>query len=375
MRFGLLTTLLFAVICSNISAATLRVENLVRIKGQEQTMIRGYGIVSGLNGTGDDPKSYGPSARAISRMLELSGLPSGKETELAKKLDIGTSKNNALVEVTVTIPATGGRDGDLLDCTVKSVGNAKSLEGGDLSATILISPIPVNLENEEPRGLAWGPLTIEKEIAKNVAKIKRGCRLTGNFVNPYILDGTITLVLNREYAMPRMARTIAEKINNDVGKKIGNQEIARAPHQNYVTVKMRDVDFADPLPFLADLMDVEINLDRPIIPRVVINERVGIISIDEGVEVKPIVLTHKNIVAEIRPPVQPPGQEINPQQFVDVDTEMKYRQFMGEAIVNQKLKALQASLDTVRIPPADMIEIIKILERQGAIIGEVIYVE
>ena len=361
--FFLVTILLFAF---NADAATYRVENVCRIKGQEQTMIRGYGIVGGLNGTGDDPRAFGPTARAILNMLRASGLPGGTERE------IGTSRNSALVEVIVTIPETGGRDGELLDCTVTAIGNARSLENGILFVTALTGPIPTGPENDDVYGIAWGPITLEREAARNVGKIVKGCRLTGDFTNPYIKDGTITLVINREFAGPRMARDIAEAINKRFEPEHG--EVATAPNQNFVVVKVRDYLFANPIRFLADLVDVEIFMERPPVPRVVINERTETFTIDEGVEVKPCLVTHRDIVAEIRPPV-PPGEEENPRQFVDIDTETKLRQFEGEAVVNQKLKSLQVSLDEVRVPARTFIDIIKNLQRQGAIVGDVVYVD
>ncbi|MDR0704739.1 MAG: flagellar basal body P-ring protein FlgI [Planctomycetaceae bacterium] len=373
-------------------SAPLRIENVTRLKGQEPTTIRGYGIVSGLNGTGDDPKSYDQTARTILRMFELSGMPN------STLKGIGVSKNNALVEVTATIPATGGRDGDLLDCKLVSVGNAKSLENGALSATMLTSLLPQNLE-AAVLGTAWGNLTIEKSNAPNVGKIKRGCRLTANFINPYVEDGNLTLVIKQEYSNPRMAIYVTRAINEFWGNdnsvtQIDSENrpsqglndnpsinsryqvpIAKAIDSHFVIVKLPKHYFDNPLAFVSQLMNIVITVDDPLPPRVVINERVGIISIDEGVEVKPTVVTHKNIVAEIRPPVPPGEQEENPQQFVDIDTDIKYRQLTGEAVTNQKLKALQASLDAVRVTPQDMIEIIKILEQQGALLGEVHYIE
>jgi flagellar P-ring protein precursor FlgI len=297
-------------------------------------------------------------------MFEVSGMPNGSPK------GIGTSKNNALVEVTATIPASGGRDGDLLDCTVVSLGNAKSLTNGVLSASMLMSPLPQNPETAESLAMAWGKITIENIAAPNVGKVKRGCRLTGNFINPYVKDGLLTFVLKREYSDPRMAIYVAQAIND-----FWNTDIAKAIDAHFVIVKLPQEYFANPLRFVSELMKEQITVTDPLTPRVVINERVGIISIDEGVEVTPTVVTHKNIVAEIRPPVPAGEQEINPQQFVDIDTDVKYRQMMGEAVTNQKLKALQASLDAVRVTPQDMIEIIKILEQQGAIVGDVIYIE
>ncbi|MDR0871792.1 MAG: flagellar basal body P-ring protein FlgI [Planctomycetaceae bacterium] len=381
-----LLLLLFAIHYSlftihSLSAATLKIENVTRLKGQEATTIIGYGIVSGLNGTGDDPKSYDQTARTILKMFELGGLPNGSLKS------VGTSKNNALVEVSATIPETGGRDGDRLDVTIASVGNAKSLENGVLSATMLTSAVPQSPELAEALGMAWGKITIENTAAKNVGKIQNGCRLTDDFINPYVKEGNVTLVIKEEYSDPRMAVYVAESINKywndnlpDAGVSRSRRSadagaIAKAINAHFVVVKLPREYYNNPLYFVSELQGVEITMANPLVPRVVINERSGIISIDENVEVKPVVVTHKNIVAEIRPPVPPGEQEVNPQQFVDIDTETKYAQFQGQPVVNQKLKALQASLDAARVPPQDFIEIIKTLHRQGAIVGDVIYVE
>ena len=369
MRTSIFFLFVFLFFVVSVDAATYRVENLCRVKGQERTAIIGYVIVSGLNGTGDDPRAYSPTAKAILSMLRASGLP---ETD---PKEIGSTRNNALVRVMVTIPETGGREGDLLDCNVIAEGNARSLENGYLTATSLSGIIPTGPENAETFGIAWGTITIEREAARNVGKIKNGCQLIKEFINPYIQDGMITLVINREFAAVRMANDIALAIN-DYGKgRYGGSDIATATHQNFVVVRVPDQYFSQPIMFLTDLMNVVVTMDRPPVPRVIINERTETITIGEDVEVRPCLVTHRDIVAEIRPPVEPGEQEENPQQFVDIDTEMKLRQFEGEAVVNQKLKSLQASLDAVRVPQRAIIDIIKNLQRQGAIIGEVVYVE
>ncbi len=349
----------------------MRIENVTRIKGQEVTTIRGFGLVSGLNGTGDDMKSYGPAARTAMRLLELSGIPGTTLQEM------GSSRNSALVEVTVTIPETGGRDGDRFDCTVSSQGNAKSLAGGILTATMLTNPLPVNPELAEVQGMAFGKITLEDDANPTNGKIKRGCRLTGDFINPYIKDGNVTLVIRQEYSDPRMAQYVEDAINGSAlfSDAAGGRPIAKAIDSHFVVVKMPKAYFAEPMKFMSALMEIEITVRSPLKPRVVINERAGIITIDDAVEVKPSLITHRLITAEIRPPVPAGQQEVFPNQFVDVDTELKYAQFQGQNVQNQKLKALQSSLDAIRVPPADVIDIIKMLERQGAIIGDVIYVD
>ncbi|MDR0520927.1 MAG: flagellar basal body P-ring protein FlgI [Planctomycetaceae bacterium] len=357
---------IFVLFAASLPAAPLRIENVVRIKGQETTAIRGYGIVSGLNATGDDPKSYTPAAKAILRQLNRSGMSGSDEK------GINTAKNNALVEVTVTIPASGGRDGDLLDCTVVSVGNAKSLAGGVLSATMLATPLPQD-ETTEPRGMASGRITTEQPASPNVGRIIGGCRLIGDFTNPYIQDGIVTLVVKKEFSFPRMANQIAYAINEYVELKPFAP--AKAVNSHYIAVKIPATYYADPMEFISEMLDIPIAVVPKPVPRVTINERVGVIAIDEDVQVRPTLVTHRNIIAEVPPVLQPGEQEQLPRQFVDVDSDMKLRQLNGENVQNMKLKALQASLDAVRVTPQDMIEIIKILKAQGAIVGEVVFVE
>jgi len=361
-----LVLLIFSVLMVGASAAQLRVEHVVRIKGQETTTIRGIGIVSGLPGTGDDPKAYTPVTQAMMRSLSRSGM----FTSDAK--GISSAKNNALVEVTVTIPKNGARNGDILDCTVVSLGNAKNLTGGVLSTTMLATSLQQD-ENTPVMGQAEGRVTVEQAAAPTVGRVVNGCRLHADFTNPYIQDGVVMLVIKKEHAQPNMALKIAEAINKDAEFQALSLQLAKAINSNYVVVEMPTTFYGDPMDFVAKIMNVEIMDPPTAIPRVTINERAGVIAIDENVEVKPTLINHKNIIAEIPPAAGEP--EENPRRFIDIDTDTKYRQMNGENVTNMKLKALQASLDAVKATPQDMIDIIKILQQQGAIVGEVIFVD
>jgi flagellar P-ring protein precursor FlgI len=352
----------------NTASAQLRVEHFVRVKGQEASTIRTYAIVSGLNGTGDDAKSFSPLAKSILRQLARSGMFGSDEK------GISTSKNNALVEVIVTIPATGGRDGDTLDCTISSVGNAKSLAGGILSEAALSTSLQQD-ENSLVYGMASGRVTIEDPASPTVGRVVNGCRLLADFMNPYVQDGLITLVIKREHARPNMANIIADAINNIAEFEPLGIQPARAINSNFVAVRVPAIRFDDPMDFLAKVLEAEV-MDIPkAVPRVTINERSGVIAIDEDVEVKPTLVTHRNFVADIPPELAEGEQEQFPRQFVDIDTATRLRQMNGENVRNMKLRALQASLDALRATPQDVIDIIKILHKQGAIVGEVVFVD
>jgi flagellar P-ring protein precursor FlgI len=305
---------------------------------------------------------------AILRELSRSGLFSSDAR------GIQNTRNNALVRVTVTIPGTGARNGDTLDCTIVSLGNAKSLAGGVLSPTTLSTALQQD-ENALVYGMAQGRVTIEDAVTPTVGRIVNGCRLLADFTNPYIHDGLVTLVVKNEHARPRMALKIAEAINNDPELQALSLQPAKAINSNFVIVQVPTTDYADPMDFIAKIMDAEI-LDPPTaIPRVTINERLGVIWIDANVEVKPGLINHRNIIAEIPPQLAAGEIEEFPQQFIDIDTDMKFRQMSGETVTNVKLKALQNSLNAVRVTTQDMIDIIRILHAQGAIVGEVVFVD
>lgn len=346
----------------------LRVENFVRIKGQESTTIRARGIVSGLPGTGDDPKAHTPTALAMLRELSRTGLAG------ADAKGISSTKNNALVDVIVRIPPHGARDGDLLDCTIVSIGNAKSLAGGNLS------PVPLGTsfqqdDNSPVLGMAQGRVMIEDAATPTSGRIINGCRLHADFTNPYIKDGLVTLVIKNEHAHPKLANAIAEAINEDPELQVLSIPPAKVINSNFVAVRIPPTFYNDPMDFIARIMDAEILAPPVPIPKVMINERTGTISIGENVEVKPTIVTHRNFVVDVEPALAAGEMEQFPRQFLALDSDMTFRQMNGENVRNVKLRALQATLNSLRATPQDIIDVIKILHKQGAIVGDVEFVE
>ena len=361
-------TFTLIVLTSSSAIAQLRVEHFVRIKGQEPTVITGYGIVSGLNATGDDPRNYTPAAIAKLRQLSRSGLFGADEA------GIRGGRNSALVRVTVTVPGTGGRNGDLLDAIVVSEGSATSLAGGVLTITQLSTCLQQD-ENALVQGMAQGRITIENAASPNVGRIVNGARLTADFAHPYIQDGLVTLVIRREHARPNMANRIADAINNNAEFQVLSIRPAQAISQNFIAVRVPTSDFADPMDFLEKILDAEVmDVPRPV-PRVTINERAGIITIDADVEVRPTLVTHRNFEADIPPVIEPGEMGEFPEQFIGIDTATRLRQLEGENVNNNRLRALQASLNALQATPQDMIEIIKALHVQGAIVGEVVFID
>ncbi len=339
-------------------------KTICRVKGQEENTLQGLGIVVGLKGTGDGGSSL-PTLRFLAQAMQNLGNPLGK-TGLVELKD---AKNVAIVYVTATVPASGARQGDKLDCMVSSTGGAKSLAGGRLLSTPLVGPNP-----KEPRvyALAEGPITLDSATLTTTGRVYRGCRMEEDLFNVFVQEGKFTLVLDRNHADFQIAAEVATTINTSklnpsypvinaaaeppaaaAPPRPGGNLLARAVGPNNVEVTIPP-DERDPVEFISLVLGLTL-LAPQTGPRVVVNERGGSIVIDGDVEIGPVVITHKNIVVEA-------GSGNPTAHFVPLDSN-------NEA---PTLKSLVAALDALRVPTEDMIQILKDLERSGRLRAQLI---
>jgi flagellar P-ring protein precursor FlgI len=351
---SLRATLAIACVFSAVRAADARIplKDICHIKGQEENTLQGLGLVVGLKGTGDSATSA-PSIRSLAQAIQLMGTPVGKRGQLDLKDDI---KNVALVLVTATVPGAGARQGDLLDCTVSSIGGAKSLAGGQLFITALQGP---RVDNERVYAFAQGPIHLDDLKLPNSGKVFKGCRMEADFFNPFIKDGKITIVLEKNHADFQLAQDVAELINNQLGFQTRSGEMARALNQENIEVIIPAQYRERPVSFVSQVLSLPM-LEPQAVARVVINERAGSIVIGGDMEIGAVVITHKNMVIDTGS-----GETggAPPSHFVPLDT-----------LSNPppKLKALVETLNTLKVPTADVIEIIKGLDRNGKLHGELI---
>jgi len=329
------------------AAGRTTLRNICRVKGQEETTLNGLGIVAGLNGTGDGA-SFLPTVRSLATMMQWMGNPIGADGSAELK----DAKNVALVIVTVRIPAAGARRGDKLDCTVSAI-SAKSLAGGRLFLTPLVGPVPQ--ENPTVFALAQGPITLDGPQLLTTGRIHEGCRLVEDFFNPFSENGRVTLVVDKDYADFQVAQDIADLINSRLTFQSSGSAIARALDQVNVEVIVPS-EYTDHLvQFVSEILSLEM-IDPDTGPRVVIHERSGSVVIDGDVEIGPVLVTHKNIAVET-------GGVLDRNQFVPIDSQQPD---------NPKLKALLSALSALRVPPEDVIDIIKALDRNGKLYAQLI---
>lgn len=323
------------------AAGRLTLKSICRVKGQEENSLQGMGIVIGLKGTGDNA-SYLPALRSVAQIMAATGNTLGRNA----LVELKDTKNVALVAVSATIPAAGGRQGDKIDCVVSSIGSAKSLSGGRLFLTPLIGP---DRKNPRVYAFAEGPLTIEGANITTTARIHAGCRLEEDFFNVFSKDNKITLVLEKYHADFQVAQDVAEMINSQMRMQTSSDTpLARAINQGNIEVTIPIQYRDDAVSFVSQVLALPI-MEPQTGARVVVNERAGSIVISGDVEIGAVAVTHKNIVIET-------GVGSSAKPFVGLDPVDPS---------SPKLKALVETLNAVHLPTEDIIEVIKGLDRDG----------
>ncbi len=326
------------------------VGDVCRVKGMEEIQLQGMGIVVGLNGTGDGG-SFRPLGRSLGRTMELLGNPVVDMEELKN------AKNVALVMIAATVPASGGIQGDLIDCVVSSVGSAKSLQGGRLMLAPLVGSVPMPDGKARVYAFAEGLLTIESLETPTSARIQRGCRLEDNFRPILSQDGaTITLVIHNQFARIQTARDVVDAINNERLMILnGGQELAHALNAKVVTVSLPFVYQENPtglVEIVAMILEEELTVPFSA-KRVFINELKQSIIIHGDVTIAPCLIQHQGMAVEMT----------GLGGFVSVDPADPE---------NPKLEDLLKALNAVSASTEVVIQVIKDLDNNGNLYGELI---
>jgi flagellar P-ring protein precursor FlgI len=337
---------------AGMADARTLLKNFCRIKGQEENTLRGVGLVVGLNGTGE--VNDGPTMRAIARSLEILGNPVAPPDVRQTGLDeLKKVKNAALVMVTATVPATGARRGDHVDCFVSAV-NGKSLEGGRLAFASLQGP---NTKDPRVYAVCQGQLQFDSPTHPTVAVIHGGCQLEADIFTPFYKDGYITLIIDKNHADFLTANEVVQRIRERLqGSENGGgkdaETMVRAIDAANIVVKIPEYFRQDPVEFAANLMETPLE-ELETESRVVINTRAGTIVISGDVEIGDVIVSHKSITVEAS----------SAPTFAAIDADQSG---------GPKLQALLDQLNALKVPTSDMIEIICGIAQNGKLHGRLI---
>ncbi len=361
-----LLSLFLAAAVLGAANASSRIKDIVQFEGVRENMLVGYGLVVGLNGTGDTLVDGQFTKQSLKAMLNRLGV---------KPTDAGLdSKNVAAVMVTAVLPPFA-RQGSRIDVTVSALGDAKSLLGGTLLVT------PVLGADGEVYAVAQGQLAVGGFAASGAAEtIVKGVPTSARIASGGIVERevgfemanmeSVTLSLrNPDFTT---ARRIAQAINAFLGTAA-----ARPSDPTTVHVEVPDSYRGNVVNLLTDIEQLRVEPDQ--LARVIIDEQSGIIVMGENVRISTVAIAQGNLIIRITETVQvsQPGPFANvgatttvPRTEIEV-TEGEERR-LGVVNAGVTIQELVNGLNSLGIGPRDMITILQAVKAAGALQAEIV---
>jgi flagellar P-ring protein precursor FlgI len=346
------------------AGATSRIKDLANIEGVRQNQLIGYGLVVGLNGTGDTLNNIPFTKQSLQAMLERLGV-----NVRGKTLRTG---NVAAVMVTANLPPFGTQ-GTRVDVTVSALGDSKSLQGGTLLVTPLLGA-DGNVYAVGQGSVAIAGFSAEGEAAK----IVRGVPTVGRISNGAVIEREIDFALNR-LSQLRMAlrnpdfttaKRIAMAINDFIGAPTA-EPLDPATVEITVPQKFR----GNVVALLTEIEQLQVEPDMP--AKIVIDERSGVIVMGRDVRVSMVAVSQGNLTVAITetPQVSQPlpfsrgGQTtVVPRTRVGVTEDGKKLGVIRDGV---SLQQVVDGLNALGIGPRDMIAILQAIKAAGAIQADI----
>jgi flagellar P-ring protein precursor FlgI len=359
-----------AVLCASAAvwwpdpAHAARIKELAAVQGVRSNPLLGYGLVVGLDGTGDQTTQTPFTTQSLAAMLQQLGItvPPGTNMQL---------KNVAAVMITAQLPAFA-QPGQPIDVVVSSLGNAKSLRGGTLIAA------PLKGADGQIYAMAQGNLVIGGAGASaggskvqinhlSAGRIPGGATVERSVPTPLAQGETLQLDLNS--ADYDTARLVARAINERMGAGVAQAEDGRV-----VRVRMPEAAHAR-VAFLADIENLDITLAAPA-AKVVINARTGSVVMNQAVTLAACAVAHGNLSVTINTtPVisQPNALSSGGQTVVAQKSDISITQQGGSLVqmaAGNKLADVVKALNALGATPQDLLAILQAMKSAGALNAE-----
>jgi flagellar P-ring protein precursor FlgI len=345
-------------------ASAERIRDLASIQGVRPNQLMGYGLVVGLDGSGDQTTQTPFTVQSLTSMLGQMGvnLPPGTSLQL---------KNVAAVIVTAMLPAFA-RPGQSLDVTVSSMGNAKSLRGGTLLLT------PMKGADGQIYAMAQGNIVVSGAGAAqggssvqvnhlSAGRVPAGATVERAVASSMASGDSVRLELhNTDFDT---ARRISEVINQNIG--LG---AASALDGRVIEVRA-PAGTNERVTFLAQIENLSVDV-MPGAARVIINARTGSVVMNQTVALEPCAVAHGNLSVSIQStPVvsQPSALSSGGQTVVTEKTDIQIKQDGGNLIMLErgaKLAEVVKALNTLGATPQDLLAILQAMKSAGALRAE-----
>lgn len=346
------------------AAASSRIKDIADFEGVRENQLVGYGLVVGLNGTGDNIKSINFAKESLISMLDQLGI-NARDGQLK-------SKNIAAVMVTASLPPFA-RQGSRIDVMVSAMGDAKSLQGGTLIAT------PLSGANGEVYAVAQGQIATGSVSAQgNNASVTRGVPTSGRIANGAIIENEIDFALdslkNIRIALRNPDFTTARRISDAINAMLG-QPASKALDPATVDLQIPQEYEDKVVDLMTKVEQLQVQPDQ--LAKVVIDESSGIIVIGKDVKINRLAIAQGNLTIKISeiPMVSQPlpfsnGTTITQNvTAIDVNEEVNSRLSVLDTGVN--LQELVDGLNALGVTPRDLISILQAVKASGALQADI----
>ncbi len=357
--------LLFCLLCTTSTGA--RIKDIAELNGVRNNQLIGYGLITGLAGTGDDLKKVLFTRQALYNMLVRQGITVNPE-----EFDKIKVKNVAAVMVTASLPPFA-KPGSSIDVQVSSIGDAVSLAGGNLLMTPLKGP------DGKVYAVSQGPLTIGAfSFGGKAAKAQKNHPTVGRITDGAIIErsppGTFAKDGILSYTLRSSDFTTASNMSNAINEKYG---VGTAFPIDSATIKV-----IIPEPFLENKVQFvssieKMRIDTDTNARVVVNERTGTIVMGQDVRLSTVAVSHGNLSLIIKETtdVTQPNPLAGGQTVAAPETQIDIIEDDGQLMVVKEgvsIGAVADALNAIGATPRDLIAIFQAIKVAGAMHGELI---
>lgn len=340
-----------------------RIKDLASIQGVRQNQLVGYGLVVGLDGSGDQTTQTPFTIQSMGNMLTQLGItiPPGTNPQL---------KNVAAVMVTATLPAFA-KPGQAMDVTVSSIGNSKSLRGGTLLLT------PLKGVDGQVYAMAQGNVVISGAGASangakaqvnqlNAGRVPNGATVERTVASPFALGDKVVFELNATDFT--RAQQLAQSINSRFGEGTAN------PVDGRVIEVLAPASPSERVAFVSEVENLTVgSVSAP--ARVVINARTGSVVMNRAVTLEPLAVAHGalSIVVSTDTAVSQPNALAGGQTAVVKTSAIEIRQEPGALMLLQggaDLAEVVKALNVLGANPQDLLAILQAMKAAGALRAE-----
>jgi flagellar P-ring protein precursor FlgI len=346
------------------AAASSRIKDITDFEGVRDNPLVGYGLVVGLNGTGDSLRNSAFTAESLQAMLERLGVNTRDATL--------RTANVAAVMVTGNLPPFAAQ-GTRMDVTVSALGDAKSLQGGTLLVTPLLGA------DGEVYAVAQGPVAIGGfSAAGESATVIRGVPTVGRIANGALIEREIGFDLakmrNLHLSLRNPDLTTATRLADAINRFVG-PSTAKAADPATVHLELPG-KYPDVVRILTDIEQLLVEPDQP--AKVVIDESSGIIVIGAQVRLSEVAIAQGNLTVTVAEspevsqaaPFAPGGRTATvPRTDINVDDQATNRLALVGGTVS--LQDLVSGLNALGIGPRDMIAILQAIKAAGALQAQI----